>query len=50
MDAQRWRKIKSLFEAAQEFDAAKREKFLAEACAGGSDLRREDEKLTHRIR
>ncbi|HLM00771.1 MAG TPA: serine/threonine-protein kinase [Pyrinomonadaceae bacterium] len=45
MNIERWQKIKSLFEAAQELDAKKREKFLETACDGDAELRREVEKL-----
>lgn len=45
MDAERWQKIKSLFDAAQELEPKKREKFLDNACAGDTELRREVEKL-----
>jgi serine/threonine-protein kinase len=45
MNNERWQKIKSLFDAAQELDAKKREKFLENACAGDAELRREVEKL-----
>ena len=45
MDAKRWQKIKSLFDAVQPLEAREREKFLKNACAGDEDLRREVEKL-----
>lgn len=45
MDAKRWEKIKTLFEAAQELEPEEREKFLAKACVGDKDLRREVENL-----
>lgn len=45
MDAERWQKIKSLFDAAQEIEPKKRENFLANACAGDEDLHREVGKL-----
>ncbi|MDQ3801546.1 MAG: serine/threonine protein kinase [Acidobacteriota bacterium] len=50
MNAERWRKIKSLFDAVvqdeeRRLDGKKREKFLAEACAGDAGLRREVENL-----
>ncbi len=41
MDAERWRRIQQLFEAAQERDAAEREAFLGEACADDPALRHE---------
>jgi predicted Ser/Thr protein kinase len=45
MDTERWQKIKSLFEAAQEIAPEKRKKFLGKACAGDADLLSEVEKL-----
>jgi serine/threonine-protein kinase len=45
MNQERWRKIKSLFEAAQELEPKKRERFLENACADDAELRREVEKL-----
>ncbi len=50
MNAERWQKIKSLFDDVvqddeRRLDGKKREKFLAEACAGDAALRREVEKL-----
>ena len=45
MDAKRWQKIRSLFDAAQELDAGKRKKFLEKNCDGDEELRREVEKL-----
>jgi hypothetical protein len=45
MDAKRWQKIKGLFDAAQEIEPKKREKFLDNACADDTELRREVEKL-----
>jgi serine/threonine protein kinase len=45
MNAERWQKVKSLFDVALEIPSAKREKFLDKACAGDVDLRREVENL-----
>ncbi len=45
MNAERWQKIKSLFDAAQELEPKKREKFLDNACGNDLDLRREVERL-----
>ncbi|MDQ3801177.1 MAG: serine/threonine protein kinase [Acidobacteriota bacterium] len=45
MNAERWQKIKSLFDAAQEIEPEKRGEFLAATCAGDMKLRREVEKL-----
>ncbi|HEY8563472.1 MAG TPA: serine/threonine-protein kinase [Pyrinomonadaceae bacterium] len=45
MDAKRWQKINDLFDAALELEPARREKFLAAACAGDEDLRSEVENL-----
>lgn len=45
MNAERWQKIKDLFDAAQELERANRENFLATACRGDAELRREVEKL-----
>ncbi|MCA1622782.1 MAG: protein kinase [Acidobacteria bacterium] len=45
MNSERWQKIKDLFDIAQEIPSAKREKFLDNACAGDTDLRREVENL-----
>ncbi|HEX8249703.1 MAG TPA: serine/threonine-protein kinase [Pyrinomonadaceae bacterium] len=45
MNTERWQKIKNLFEAAQEIEPERRGKFLAEACAGDAELRREVERL-----
>jgi Tol biopolymer transport system component len=43
--AERWEQIKRLCSAALEVDAARREQFLAEACAGDPLLRKEIESL-----
>ncbi len=45
MNAERWQKIKSLFDAAQQLEPKKREKFLDNACGKDLELRREIEKL-----
>src|SRR5437868_5478508 len=45
MNAERWQKIKGLFDAAVELDAKKRAKFLAKACACDDELRAEIEKM-----
>jgi predicted Ser/Thr protein kinase len=45
MNTERWQKIKSLFDAAQELEPAERRKFLEDACGTDADLRREVEKL-----
>ena len=45
MDAERWQKIKSLFDVVQEIEPEKREKFLDDACGDDLDLRREVESL-----
>ena len=45
MNAERWQKIKSLFDAAQELEPKKREKFLDNACGNDVELRREIENL-----
>ena len=45
MDAERWQKIKSVFNAAQEIEPEKCEKFLDDACGNDLDLRREVERL-----
>ncbi len=45
MTPEKWQKIKSLFEAAQEISPEKREKFLKNACGADADLKREVEKL-----
>ena len=41
MDAERWQKLKQLFDAVQEIEPAKREKFLGDACGNDLELRRE---------
>src|SRR5688572_7672762 len=45
MDVERWRRIEVLYEAAQALAADERTTFLAEACAGDDDLRKEVESL-----
>jgi len=45
MDTERWKKIKGLFDAVQELEPKKREKFLDNACAADVELRREVENL-----
>jgi serine/threonine protein kinase len=45
MEAERWQKIKGLFDAALKFAPAQREKFLNNACGNDEGLRREVEKL-----
>lgn len=45
MDADRWKTIKQIFEAAQEQEADDRDAFLDEACGGDSALRAEVESL-----
>jgi eukaryotic-like serine/threonine-protein kinase len=45
MDAKRWQKIEKLYHAALEFEGGGRGAFLAQACGGDSDLRREVETL-----
>jgi len=41
----RWQEIERIYHAARELDASARAEFLAKACAGDSDLRREVESL-----
>ncbi len=45
MDAERWQKIKGLFDAAQGLESEKRARFLDNACAGDIELRQEVERL-----
>lgn len=45
MNAERWQKIKSIFDAAQELERTKRAKFLDGACGDDAELRGEIEKL-----
>jgi eukaryotic-like serine/threonine-protein kinase len=42
---ERWQQIERIYHAARELDASARSEFLAEACAGDDDLRREVESL-----
>src|SRR5215475_8851159 len=45
MDANRWGQIKEIYDRALDLSREEREGFLAEACAGDDDLRREVESL-----
>src|SRR5262245_9741368 len=45
MDAKRWEQIKEIYVRALDLSLEERESFLAEACAGDTDLRREVETL-----
>ncbi len=45
MNTERWQKIKSLFEAAQQLEPKKRARFLNNACGADEDLRVEVEEL-----
>lgn len=45
MTPEKWRKIKGLFEAAQEVSPEKRERFLKSVCGADEELRAEIEKL-----
>src|SRR5215475_4768036 len=45
MDANRWGQIKEIYDRALDLSREERENFLAEACAGDDDLRREVESL-----
>src|SRR5215510_621204 len=45
MKPEQWRQIESLYYTALERDVTEREAFLAEACAGDEELRREVESL-----
>ncbi len=45
MDGDRWERIKELFEAVRERDEPERSLFLAQACPGDEELRREVESL-----
>src|SRR5262247_1692202 len=45
MDANRWKKIKEVYDRALDLCGEERGGFLAEACAGDGDLRREVESL-----
>ena len=48
MTSERWRKIEELFHAAQELNANGRQAFLAQACQGDDELRRQIEALLAR--
>jgi len=41
MDSEQWKQVEALYNAALEIDAGEREGFLAAACAGDEELRRE---------
>jgi serine/threonine-protein kinase len=45
MDTKRWQQIKNLFDAVQEIEPERREKFLDDACGDDAELRREVERL-----
>jgi|SRR5262245_6452890 len=45
MDANRWGQIKQIYDRALDLSREERETFLADACAGDDDLRREIESL-----
>jgi serine/threonine protein kinase len=45
MDSERWRRLEQLYHAALEQEPARRDNFLAGACRGDSDLRREVDTL-----
>src|ERR1700674_1840594 len=45
MDPERWRQIEQLYHSALEQDPAQRNRFLAEACQGDAELRRDVESL-----
>ncbi|MEE9296018.1 MAG: protein kinase [Phycisphaerae bacterium] len=45
MNAERWQRVGEVFDSAVTRDAAERAAFLADACGGDSDLRREVESL-----
>jgi serine/threonine protein kinase len=45
MDAEQWKKIKEVYDRALDLSGDEREVFLAEACGGDDDLRREVESL-----
>ncbi len=45
MKAERWKQIDALFDAVEELPAERRDAFLAEACAGDEELRREVQSL-----
>src|SRR6266853_1729143 len=45
MNPERWRQIERMYHDAAEKDSARRESFLAEACGGDDELRREVQAL-----
>lgn len=45
MSSEKWERIKQIFESALEVESQRRSQFLAEACAGDEELRREVESL-----
>jgi len=45
MDANRWKKIKEVYDRALDLSGDAREGFLAEACGDDEDMRREVESL-----
>ena len=45
MDAKQWKQIKEVYDRALDLSREEREGFLAEACGGDDDLRREIESL-----
>ncbi len=45
MEAERWRKVKGLFDAALKFAPDKRKLFLDKSCGNDAELRREVERL-----
>ncbi len=45
MEAERWQKVKGLFDVALEIPSAKREEFLNNACTGDDELRHDVENL-----
>src|SRR5215510_1526837 len=45
MEAKRWGRIKEIYDSALDLNRDQRDGFLAEACAGDDDLRREIESL-----
>ncbi|MGH9834177.1 MAG: hypothetical protein ACRD9Y_14250 [Blastocatellia bacterium] len=45
MKPERWKQVEQLYHAALEHEPGAREAFLAQACAGDEDLRREVEEL-----
>ncbi|MBI1853398.1 MAG: protein kinase, partial [Planctomycetes bacterium] len=45
MTPERWRRVREIFERALDLDAAERDRFVAEACAGDDDLDRRVRRL-----